>query len=201
MVLGQLALAMVAAGVLRALGPRLSRALRRPMQVGAVVAAMATPLVAGLLPMPTWRWQEPPWASLIEQDGVVVHVPMGWSEAPMLWQIAHGNPITGGPDEPVAVADRTEYRKLLEEWPPLAFFWSIERGSLDARGLTELRAKGVRYVVVHQAAIDTLADRLDDDRSWQLPLVADRVRTLLGPPIYSEDGVEVYRLPETLTAS
>lgn len=201
MILCSLALGVVAASVLRTLSTRVPRAARGPAYAATLAVAIATPAISGALPLPVHDYQVPAWASVIARDGVVVHVPLGWSEAPMLWQIAHGNPIIGGPDEPIALADKTSYRKLLEDWPPLGFFWSIDRGSLDAAGLNELRAKGVRYVVLHQRAIDTLAERLGDDRAWQLPLVADRVRILLGPPIYAADGVEVYRLPESLHAS
>lgn len=169
---------------------------RRPAALVAVAVALsAIPHLTGAARLPTLDWSPPAWARFLGAPGLMVEIPLGWSMSAPLWQPVHGSTTSGGPGEVAALRDATAYRHAWESIEPLPWFWRLQAAPLGADAADRLRELDVRYVVVHQRAIENLSGSAAADRAWFLPVLAARIEGALGPPIMDIEGVRVYGVP------
>ena len=168
---------------------------RRTAALGAAVIGVAlVPMFAGVLPLPSFDYSPPTWVSQIKKPGAVIHVPLGWSEASMLWQPLHGQPVAGGPDEVAIMRDPTPYSNAIQQTPALAFFRDLEMGRMGASELRWLNQQGAAYVVVETEFMRQLMKTGAGPEYDMLDPLMDRIDTTFGPAIYEDQDVRLYQV-------
>lgn len=190
LIITALATAVMAGLLWRPLCHRLPSALRPALWTAGLALVGASSAMSTSLS--TFLFEAPGWTRAISGQGAVLHVPMGLSEADLMWQPLHGQPITGGPDEAMLLDDGSPYRLLFEQNAALAFFWDFAKGRLDSDGRAWLLGRGARYVVVYEDVVNRVSEGTQGE-TYLMPL-ADRIEQTLGPAIYNADGVRVYSL-------
>jgi len=194
LILFALSQAMMVALLWTAVRPRIAIHPRWVALCAMIAALWSVPRIMGATPMAFHRYSPPAWVSQLGESGAVIEIPMGWSEASVLYQALHGHPVTGGPGVASQMFDSTDYRNLFETRPELAFFWSPAQTELTEAHISSLLESGAGYVAVHHAAMTSLTKDPADYRTWALENVASRVHTALGPPVYGDDEVRLYRI-------
>ena len=150
--------------------------------------------LSGMAPLPTWDATVPAGYRCLASGppGALLELPHAWSRAHLYYQTAHGRPIMGGmlenqeafmPPEAVAVSQRNTFlvgmRIIADLRNP-----QVSPSRTDRHQLYEL---GYRYVVLHR---DAYLGR--DLPQQQLRLMDDRLRELLGAPVYEDVRVRIY---------
>jgi hypothetical protein len=144
------------------------------------------------VPYPMSPPDTPAWYKTLVQDprsGAVLNLPMQWDRPGyLLYQTVHGKPLT------VAYISRDDPRTLTERAPVLQHFRhlgpDIIQFDLAAQGKQVLNDLGTRWVVLDRYQMPAGAERTYTDAA-AAEIFSDQA------PVYEDDRITVYEVPET----
>jgi hypothetical protein len=113
-------------------------------------------------------------------------------DLPMYYQLVHERPIAGGRIWRLAPDTSGTMRSLEDLISPQALGDIVPLPPLDQRA-SVLNQLGFRYVIVHKNDIRVRAQATPDE----LETVLDHLSEILGPPIYDDQYIAAFRVPET----
>jgi hypothetical protein len=178
---------------------RLVRRLPVWSRLGALVLACGAALsfCRAVLPLETTVWLAPPWTQELRQPGGVLHLPMGWSDAGAWAQLHHGRPTASGPYEVWQLGEPTSTLRSLITDQDIGPLVSGKVVSIDQQLFVRLAERGLRYVIVHRAAIVAL-----ESGNVDLPLsrLAATVEANIGVTAVEVEGVAIYDIGSLIGA-
>jgi len=180
----------------------------RRLQAGlAVVASLLWALdlrTSGLWPMPSWDASIPPAYRCLAagEEGAIIELPYGWTQAHLYYQTAHWRPLLGGmlEDNPAFIPEEVLW--LMGENRYLESVIAVTNAtkkpeSWEPSEKAELHDLGYRYVVFQKDALalpggDTTDTNLVSAQRTRLRRYRSQLRLLLGSPVYEDARHAIY---------
>lgn len=179
-------------GPLRA---RLPAITRGPAFALALAVILGLPWASRVAPIPTTDATPPVWLDQLG-EGPIAALPIGWTDLPISWAPGRQRAWVGGPGVVRQTFGRTTFRESLGQGGVLRPLSSDYQGSIDLGALADLHAAGLRYVVVDNRFVFSMADRFAGDPTVEqiFPHLME-VDRALGPALLRSGEVVIYRVP------
>ncbi len=157
---------------------------------------------AGLMPLPTWDATIPAGYRCLAgaEEGAIIELPHGWTQAHLYYQTEHHRPIMGGMLENNPVFTPPGVRLLWEENTFLSELHKVallkhDEPEWEPDDRDAVATLGYRYVVLQKDALDISRSEArmgDHVQRFRLRRVSQHLRKMLGPPVYSDIRIDVY---------
>lgn len=182
----------------RCWGPLLRRMpaiARRPAFGLALALILGLPWASRVAPIPTTDATPPVWLDQLG-EGPIAALPIGWTDLPISWAPGRQRAWVGGPGVVRQTFGRTTFRESLGQGGILRPLSSDYQGSIDLGALAALHEAGLRYVVVDNRFVFSMADRFAGDPTVEqiFPHLME-VDRALGPALLRSGEVVIYRVP------
>lgn len=186
-------LVFVSLAVALILGLTLDRLRRDGVAVAAAPALVLGAAFMGTIPMSADTVEYSKIWRILDGEGAVAFVPLGWDGEHLYAVLEHGRPLMGGPSAR-ASSEGGRLDRLMATDPAQSFLLD-SRGTPPTEGaLAELGAAGLSYIVLDFELIDLLM-RADAPEAQDLSSLSFVLDDLLGPALIVDGGLRVYRVP------
>lgn len=199
LIVGVLAVVVLAALLTDAARARLARPLRLPALALALALAAAPPWLSGRAPLSTFSFDPPDLYNLLGGQGALIELPLGFRETAILYQPLHGHALVNGPGEYLESQSRGVLRDALWESPVLRALSEREVTPFTDADLAAVHARGLRYILINDGELNQLLQS-GNPLASDAVFIANRVDATFGPPIFQSPQHRLFRVPAIITA-